>query len=87
MAFSRTFQQAGYLPARAFGENLAWGQGELGSARAVMGAWLSSPPHRANLLRAVYRELGVAVLASDSFLGYQGVQLWATEFGSRTVGR
>ena len=26
MDFSGTFKQAGYLPARAFGENLAWGQ-------------------------------------------------------------
>src|SRR5260370_13293295 len=31
LSFTRTFQQAGYLPARAFGENLAWGQRELGS--------------------------------------------------------
>ena len=31
MSFTGTFQKAGYLPARAFGENLAWGQGEYGS--------------------------------------------------------
>ena len=31
MPFSLTFRRAGYLPARAFAENLAWGQGELGS--------------------------------------------------------
>ena len=31
MSFTRTFRSAGYLPARAFGENLAWGQADLGS--------------------------------------------------------
>ena len=88
--FVTVFRRSGYLIRAVrytLGENLGWGQGELGSPRAVMGAWLSSPPHRTNLLRPVYRELGVAALASDSFLGYQGVELWATEFGSRTVER
>ena len=47
MSFSRTFRQAGYLPARAFGENLAWGQGEFGSPLQTLQMWLNSPPHRA----------------------------------------
>ena len=88
--FLSIFRRSGYLTGAvhyALGENLGWGQGELGSPRALMGAWLNSPPHRANLLRPVYRELGVAVLASDGFLGYRGVQLWPTEFGSRTLRR
>jgi uncharacterized protein YkwD len=88
--FEAVFRQSGYLTGAVhyvLGENLGWGQGQLGSPRALMEAWLRSPPHRANLLRPVYRELGVAVLTSNSFLGYQGVQLWATEFGSRRVGR
>ena len=50
MSFTRTFQKAGYLPARAFGENLAWGQGELGSPVHTLQLWLNSPPHRKNLL-------------------------------------
>jgi uncharacterized protein YkwD len=88
--FEAVFRRTGYLTGAvhyALGENLGWGQGNLGSPRALMEAWLGSPPHRANLLRPLYRELGVAVVASDNFLGYQGVQLWATEFGSRTVER
>lgn len=88
--FEAVFRRSGYLKGAVhyvLGENLGWGQGELGSPRALMEAWLRSPPHRANLLRPVYRELGVAVLASDSFLGYRGVRLWATEFGSRHVRR
>src|SRR5207247_11395913 len=43
MSFSRTFQRAGYLPARAFAENLAWGQGELGSPVHPLALWPHSP--------------------------------------------
>src|SRR3989441_12353828 len=60
MAFSRTFQTAGYLPARAFGENLAWGQSGLGSPLNTLSMWLRSPPHRANLLARSWRDLGIA---------------------------
>ncbi|HET7449112.1 MAG TPA: CAP domain-containing protein, partial [Gaiellaceae bacterium] len=41
------------------GENLAWGTGAYGSARGVVAAWLSSPEHRANLLKPSYRRVGV----------------------------
>src|SRR5436190_5405079 len=60
MAFTRTFQRAGYLPARAFGENLAWGQSGLGSPLNTLSMWLRSPPHRANLLARSWRDLGIA---------------------------
>src|SRR6266581_3610959 len=71
MAFSRTFKTAGYLPARAFGENLAWGQGELGS-----------PPHRRNLLARSWRDLGIAYERGHMF-GRDGVALWVMQFGRR----
>jgi uncharacterized protein YkwD len=43
------------------GENLAWGVGELASARGLVNAWMNSPPHRANILRSAYREIGIAI--------------------------
>jgi uncharacterized protein YkwD len=43
------------------GENLAWGVGELASARGLVNAWMNSPPHRANILRSSYREIGIAI--------------------------
>jgi uncharacterized protein YkwD len=43
------------------GENLAWGAGELASARALINAWMNSPPHRANILRPAFREIGLAI--------------------------
>jgi uncharacterized protein YkwD len=82
MSFTRTFQAAGYLPARAFGENLAWGQGDLGSPLQTLAVWLRSPPHRANLLAAGWRDLGIAVERGHMF-GRAGVSLWVMQFGRR----
>jgi uncharacterized protein YkwD len=82
MRFTRTFQSAGYLPARAFGENLAWGQGGLGSPVSILGMWLNSPGHRANLLSYRWRDLGLASLQGTMF-GRDGVTLWVAQFGRR----
>jgi uncharacterized protein YkwD len=82
MSFSVTFRRVGYLPARAVGENLAWGQGELGSPVRTLSAWLNSPPHRANLLAARWRDLGIAFERGHIF-GRDGVSLWVMQFGRR----
>jgi uncharacterized protein YkwD len=82
MAFTYTFRRAGYLPARAFGENLAWGQADLGSPLRTLEMWLNSPPHRANLLSGSWRDLGIAVQRGRIF-GRDGVSLWVMEFGRR----
>jgi uncharacterized protein YkwD len=82
MSFTRTFQRAGYLPARAWGENLDWGQADLGSPLRTLGQWLNSPPHRANLLGRRWRDLGIAVERGRMF-GHDGVSLWVMQFGRR----
>jgi uncharacterized protein YkwD len=82
MAFTYTFRRAGYLPAKAFGENLAWGQADLGSPLRTLEMWLNSPPHRANLLSGSWRDLGIAVQRGRIF-GRDGVSLWVMEFGRR----
>jgi uncharacterized protein YkwD len=82
MSFTRTFQRAGYLPARAFAENLAWGQADLGSPVHTLAMWLNSPPHRANLLAGRWRDLGIAVERGHMF-GHDGVSLWVMQFGRR----
>ena len=82
MSFTRTFQSAGYLPARAFGENLAWGQADLGSPVHTLGMWLASPDHRANLLSRNWRDLGIAEVHGSMF-GRDNVSLWVAQFGRR----
>src|SRR5919109_2707541 len=78
--FSLTFRRAGYLPARAFSENLAWGQGELGSPVQTLGMWLRSPRHRANVLARRWRDLGIAIQRGNMF-GRGSVSLWVMQFG------
>ena len=82
MAFSQTFRAARYVPARAFGENLAWGEGRLGSALSTLAAWLASPSHRANLLAARWRDAGLAVERGSMF-GHANVSLWVLQLGLR----
>lgn len=80
--FEDVFSAAGYPlgAAYAFGENLAYGQGLLGSPQAVMQAWLASPDHRQNLLSTTWTSFGLALHAGASFMGTNGVALWANEF-------
>jgi uncharacterized protein YkwD len=61
------------------GENLAWGTGARAGAHAIVGAWLQSPEHRANLLRASFRRVGVGDLAG-SFLGHSRARVVTADF-------
>jgi len=67
----------------SLGENLAWGTGELGTARGVNHAWMHSPGHRANILKRSYRDLGIGVrvgVPEDAGVG----ATVTTDFGVRT---
>jgi uncharacterized protein YkwD len=44
------------------GENLAWGTGTYGTPRGALEAWMDSPPHRANILRGAYRDVGIGIV-------------------------
>jgi uncharacterized protein YkwD len=61
--FVERLRFAGYLRRCGWsaGETLAWGSGTQASARSRVQAWMNSPPHRAVLLGASYRDAGVAV--------------------------
>jgi uncharacterized protein YkwD len=45
----------------AIGENIAWGEGELATPRAIVTAWMNSPDHRDNILNRAFREAGVGI--------------------------
>jgi uncharacterized protein YkwD len=81
--FQSIFDAAGYSVGTAYSvaENLAVGQGALGSPQAIMQVWLGSPDHRQNLLSTEWTSFGLALHASTTFLGAGGVALWANEFG------
>jgi uncharacterized protein YkwD len=58
---------AGYLSANVgyeVGENIAWGTLNLATPASVVSAWMNSPDHRANILRAAFRQTGIGVTAA-----------------------
>jgi uncharacterized protein YkwD len=61
------------------GENLAWGTGARGTARAIVAAWLASPEHRANLLRPSFTRVGVGDLVA-TFRGHSGAHVVTADF-------
>ena len=62
-----------------FGENLAWGTGGYAAAKSIVRAWMSSPGHRANLLRPGFRRIGIGALVG-SFSGYSGATVVTADF-------
>ena len=80
-AFNARIRRSG-VRARRIGENLAWGQGSLGAARSIVGMWLASPEHRANLLRPGYRIVGVGALRG-CFAGHRHTLMVTTDFAGR----
>ena len=66
----------------AFGENLAWGTGSFGTPRGAVEAWMDSPGHRANLLRAAYREVGIGVVLGVPVSDAAGAT-YTVDFGVR----
>jgi uncharacterized protein YkwD len=63
------------------GENIAWGQGDISTARAIAVAWMNSPPHRENILEPEYTEVGIGIVP-----GTPGDASWGatytTDFGA-----
>jgi uncharacterized protein YkwD len=88
-SFSQRIAQ--YYPARGFrswsvGENLVWGGPDIAAARAFR-LWLASPPHRANLLTARWREIGLGAVHSTSAPGVYGghpATIVTADFGARS---
>ncbi len=68
--------------ARVVGENLAWLSGRRTSAAAVVRMWLSSPAHRANLLRPGFRLVGVAAVRGR-LRGVGRVSMITADFAGR----
>jgi uncharacterized protein YkwD len=66
------------------GENLAWGEGPLATPRSIVDRWMHSDGHRANILNAGFREIGIGIV-SGSPTG--SLPTWSatytTHFGTR----
>ena len=73
------FKQVGYTYTYA-GENLAM---KFLSAEGVSDAWMASPSHRANILKAQYQEIGIGI--SEGIIDGERVTLVVQMFGASRV--
>ena len=75
-------RSTGYIrPGRwLVGENIGWGIGPLSTPGAMVHQWLRSPPHRANILRSAFRDVGIGIVrGSPAQRG--GGATFVTDFG------
>ena len=63
-----------------FGEDLAWATRL--TAQWVVDQWLASPSHRAVLLRAGFRRVGIGI-AFGTFVGHSGAGVVTADFAGR----
>jgi uncharacterized protein YkwD len=87
VTFIDRIESTGYMRgARSWivGENLVWGTGPLSTPQSLVTAWMNSPPHRENLLKPQFREIGVAAVdgTPEGDLGDPGVTV-SSEYGTR----
>jgi uncharacterized protein YkwD len=81
----RHFYRANGYSYWSVGENLAWASPSL-SAGSAMKMWISSPPHRANLLSRRWRQVGISAVGATRAPGVYGgrrVVIVTTDFGVR----
>jgi uncharacterized protein YkwD len=79
--FTYWMERFGYLSnCGGAGENIAWGNGELGSPRKIFSAWMHSAGHRENILGA-FEQIGIG-LRVGSLEGVAGAHVWTQDFGS-----
>ncbi|MBA4066231.1 MAG: CAP domain-containing protein [Isosphaera sp.] len=70
--FADRAKDAGYKY-RALGENIAWGQA---GPKEVVEGWMNSKPHKENILKDEYTEIGVGVAKNA-----KGERYWVQVFG------
>ncbi len=79
-------RRTGYLTGYStwgVGENIAWGTGSYGTPASIVTAWMHSPGHRANVLNARYRQIGVGVVPGAPEHPSASGGTYTTDFGYR----
>lgn len=80
-------RSTGYIPnsevGYVIGENIGWATLNLATPQAIVGAWVASPEHLANILEARYSDTGVGVVAEVPALlsGGSPGATYSQEFG------
>jgi uncharacterized protein YkwD len=82
----KRFYGSGGYGTWSVGENLLWSSGGVDASRALK-LWMESPGHRANILAARWREVGlsaVTVSGAPGVFGGRDVVIITTDFGVRS---
>jgi uncharacterized protein YkwD len=82
---SRT-RRAGYMKGASswgVGEDLVWGRGAIGTPAYAVSSWMASPVHRAEILAAPYREVGIGFALGSPMPGKRTGAIYTADFGFR----
>ena len=75
-------KKTGYIKGSwSIGENIAWGSGSLATPRAIVNGWMHSPGHRANILHAAFRDIGLGIKLGAPGAGLNGGATYVNDFG------
>jgi uncharacterized protein YkwD len=78
--FAGRIHHAGYN-GYTLGENIAWGSQRYSTPRSIVNLWMHSPGHRANILRAQFRDIGIGIAIGAPENGVSGAATYTTDFG------
>jgi uncharacterized protein YkwD len=85
--FVDRIRQTGYMHGArhwTVGENIAWGTRDQSAPSGVAEMWMSSPGHRANILNASFREIGIGMAdGAPVARSAKPVGIYATAFGAK----
>jgi uncharacterized protein YkwD len=84
-SFAVRISRTGWMHGRrrwSVGENLAWGTGGRATPRAILAAWMESPPHRRAILDSAYRVVGIGVATGAPIAGAADGGTYTADFGS-----
>jgi uncharacterized protein YkwD len=87
-SFVSRIRAVGYFQSARFwraGENLGWGVGANSTPRAIVRAWMMSPPHRHVILTPGFRNVGVGVVPGSPRYRTRGAT-YTADFGYRRIG-
>jgi len=65
------------------GENIAWGSWDYATPASIVDGWMHSPPHRANILRGQFKEIGIGISRGAPVGGQERAATYGTDFGTR----
>lgn len=72
---------ARFVKSPLVGENIAWGTGSYGTPTGIVSQWMRSPTHRAIILTAGLRRIGLA-LPTGTFGGSRGAVMATADFSA-----